>query len=119
MISGRDAFLQRVRQAVAAGNRPGAAADVPPREQLGYQGAGPDPVARFCEELTAAGGHAHPVPGRDEALTKLLDLLRGRPVRRVLLGRGRFLDALPLAERLRAAGLEVARVDELDPATGR
>ncbi len=119
MTSARDLFLQRVRQAAAAGNRPGAAADVPPRGQLGYQGAGPDPVARFCQELTAAGGHAHPVPGRDEALTKLLDLLRGQPIRRVLLGRGRFLDALPLAERLREQGLEVTCVDELKPADCR
>src|SRR5262245_20445613 len=115
MTSGRDLFLQRVRQAVAAGNRPGAAAEIPPRGQLGYQGAGPDPVARFCEELTAAGGNAHPVANRDEALAKLLDLLGGRSISRVLLGRGRFLDALPLEERLREQGLEVTRVDELKP----
>jgi L-lactate utilization protein LutC len=119
MTSGRDLFLQRVRQAAAAGNRPGAAADIPPRGKLGYQGAGSDPVARFCTELTAAGGCAYPVADGNEALVKLLDLLRGRPVRRVLLGRGRFLDALPLAERLREQGLEVIQVEELGAANCR
>jgi L-lactate dehydrogenase complex protein LldG len=40
-------------------------------------------------------------------------LLQERGVRRVLLGRGPFLDDLNLAARLRALGMEVAAVDTL------
>ena len=55
MTSSRDAFLQRVRQAVAQGNRAGSAIDLPERGTLGYQGAGLDPVAHFCDALQATG----------------------------------------------------------------
>jgi L-lactate dehydrogenase complex protein LldG len=113
MSSAREAFLQRVRQAVADGNRAGGAPALPPRGDLGYQGAGPDPAAHFGQELAAAGGVAHLVPDRGAAVGKVVELVRARPARRVLLGRGRVLDALALADALRQAGVEVTRVEEL------
>src|SRR5436309_383128 len=58
-MSPREAFMQRVRQAVAEGNRPGAAPPLPERSGVGYQGAGADPVERFCKELEAAGGKGY------------------------------------------------------------
>jgi L-lactate dehydrogenase complex protein LldG len=115
MTSARDAFLQRVRHAVAEGNRAGHAPALPARGGLGYQGAGPDPVARFVQELTAAGGVAHLVPDRAAAAAKVAELVRARGARRVLLGRGRVLDSLPLADVLARAGVEVTPAAKLPP----
>jgi L-lactate utilization protein LutC len=114
MTTSRDDFLQRVRQAVARGNRPGTAPPLEPRGQVGYQGAGTDPVGRFRDEFQAAGGVLHPVPGPEAAALEVLELVRARSARRVLLGRGEFLDPLGLAERLPGLGVEVTRVDMPD-----
>lgn len=119
MTSARDEFLQRVRRAVSAGNRPGDAAAVPPRGTVGYQGAGSDLVARFRDELTAAGGQAHLVPDAEGAMAQVIELVQTRLARRVLLGRGAFIDTLPLGERLRAAGIEVAEADQSTDKSGR
>jgi L-lactate utilization protein LutC len=113
MTSPREEFLQSVRQAVQAGNRPGVGTAIPPRNGVGYQGAGPDPVSRFRDELVVAGGHLHLAADREAATARVLDLVQTRSARRVLLGRGRVLDALPMSERLRGHRLEVSRVDEL------
>jgi L-lactate dehydrogenase complex protein LldG len=115
MTSARDAFLQRVRHAVAEDNRAGHAPALPARGSLGYQGPGPDPAARFVQELTAAGGTAHLIPDRAAAPAKVVELVQARGSRRVLLGRGRVLDSLPLADALTSAGVEVVRVDKLPP----
>jgi L-lactate utilization protein LutC len=109
MSSEREQFLARVRQAVADGNRAGAP-PLPDRAGVGYQGAGPDPLARFCAELTAAGGHAHVVADAAEAVARVLELVRARSVRRALLGAGPVVEALPLADALTAAGIEVLPV---------
>jgi L-lactate utilization protein LutC len=119
MTTRRDAFLQRVREAVAAGNRPGEATAPPERGRVGYQGAGPDPVGRFRDELTAAGGQLHLVPDSESAVRAVQTIARDRVARRVLLGRGAFLDTLGLAGRLRAVGLEVACANGLSPETSR
>ncbi len=115
MTVGRDAFLQRVRQAVRDGNRAGTT-PLEPRGQTGYQGAGQDPVARFAAECSAAGGQVHVVPGQEEAVAKVLELLKARSLRKMLLGGGRYLDSLQLADTLRALGLEVVVVDSLTSA---
>ncbi|MHB1422561.1 MAG: LutC/YkgG family protein [Gemmataceae bacterium] len=108
MNSTREQMLQRIRDAVIEGNRAGAGAtEIPERGQVGYQGAGADPLARFGAELTAAGGHLHVVPDAAAAMNTIMNLVRARSVRRVLLGRGDALDALPIGESLRAAGIEV------------
>src|SRR4051794_28595292 len=119
MTSSRDAFLQRVRQAVAQGNRAGSTADMPPRGDLGYQGAGLDQVARFRDELKAAGGQPHIVPDRDAAIAVVLDLVRTKAKPRLLLGRGTFLDQLQLAGRLRKLGLPIVETDRHDADTWR
>jgi L-lactate utilization protein LutC len=111
--SGRDAFLQRVRQAVSQGQRAGAAPPLPDRGTVGYQGAGADPVQRFCDELTAAGGYPHVVPDADTARSWITDLLLSRGSRRVLLGRGKWLDGLDLAGTLPGQGVTVDVVDDL------
>jgi L-lactate utilization protein LutC len=118
-VSDRDAFLQRVRQAVAEGNRAGAAPAVPARGAIGYQGAGADPVRRFCDELTAAGGKPYVVSDVAAAAARVLELVEATAARRVLLGRGPVLDALQLAGRLHERGLGVFVVDGLAPGARR
>jgi L-lactate utilization protein LutC len=115
----RERFLDQVRQAVARGNRAGHVPSLPERGAVGYQGAGPDLRARFCAELSAAGGQAHVVPDGAAAVSAVLDLLRARDVRRALLGGGAVLDALPLAGTLAGAGIEVMPLASRDAATAR
>lgn len=119
MMASREAFLKRVRRAIEAGKRAGHATRLEPRGEIGYQGAGPDLAARFCEMLTAVGGHAHCFPGAEAAVARLLELVQSKSVRRVLLGRNPLLAALELAERLGAAGVEVLSVEKLSPETSR
>jgi L-lactate dehydrogenase complex protein LldG len=118
-MSPRDAFLDAVRRALAAGNRPGDAAAPPARGSVGYQGAGPDPVLRFRDELAAAGGFPHVVPDSAAAAARVLSLVHEKGARRVLLGRGAFLDSLGLADRLQDFGVEVVAPDGLTPQTSR
>ncbi len=106
MTTDRDHFLQQVRQAVAEGNRVGGAAELPARGGVGYQGAGADPVARFRDECSAAGGFVHLVADPTAAADAVPNLLRERSVRRALLGSGAVLDLLDLPKRLAAAGIE-------------
>jgi L-lactate dehydrogenase complex protein LldG len=109
----REAFLQRVREAVNAGNRAAPIPSLPPRGKVGYQGAGTDPVQRFCKELANAGGVAHVVSDREAAWRVVHDIVRRHSARRILLGSGGLLDRLGLHTRLREAGLEVATTDAL------
>jgi L-lactate dehydrogenase complex protein LldG len=111
MSTEREAFLRKVREAVAEGNRAGGSPPLEPRGSVGYQGAGPDLVARFAQELTAAGGKAHVVPGRAAAVEAVMEVVRSCGTRRVLLGRGAFLDSLGLEEELRRANVELAAED--------
>jgi L-lactate utilization protein LutC len=118
-MTSRETFLKLVRQAVEAGNRAGHATTLPMRGTVGYQGAGPDPVARFCEEFAAAGGHIHRVQNAATAVTEVLELVKSKSVRRAVLGRKGFVAGLGLAEHLRAAGVEVISVEAISPASGR
>jgi L-lactate dehydrogenase complex protein LldG len=115
MNPSREAFLQRVRQAVAAGNRAGMPAAIPARGQVGYQGAGADVVAQFCSEFTAAGGTPHTVSNAQDAAVKVLELVRSRAARQVLLGRGPVLDQLELRSPLVGAGATVTAVEDVTP----
>jgi L-lactate dehydrogenase complex protein LldG len=109
----REAFLQHVRQAVAEGNRAGGTSPLPTRGDVGYQGAGVDPVERFRIELLAAGGVLHVVPNVTAAADKVLELVSTKSARQALLGRGAVLDRLALAERLPIHGVQTALVDAL------
>jgi L-lactate dehydrogenase complex protein LldG len=115
----RESFLQRVRQAVQQGNRPGSGASLEPRGEIGYQGAGLDPVARFGTELTAAGGRFSRVADAAAATATVLELVRQKGSRRILLGREPLLDSLHLAEPLRAAGVEVLLIDPFNAESAR
>jgi len=107
MTGARDAFLLRIRRAVEVGNRAGHAPPLPARGEVGYQGAGLDPVAHFREQFSAAGGQAHLVADADAAAGRVVELVRAKAARRVLLGRGRVLDILSLPERLQALGTDI------------
>jgi L-lactate utilization protein LutC len=109
----RDAFLQRIRQAVIDGNRAGTIPPLPERGTVGYQGAGPDPIARLRDEIVAAGGRAYVVPDAGSAVSAVVDLVRTLGARSVLLGGGAFIDTLPLTEALTALGVEVHRAASL------
>lgn len=117
--SARDVFLRRVQEALQAGNRPGDAAEIPPRGDVGYQGAGPDPVARFRDELTTAGGQAHLVADDASAVQKVLELVQAKAARKALLGHGGFIDKLGLAERLAAIGVEAISAGNVTPESSR
>src|SRR5947209_15914613 len=112
-MSERDRFLERVRRAVAEGNRAGGAPPPEPRGGVGYQGAGPDPVSRFAAELAAAGGRCHVVADDTAAAAAVVEVVRQRQARRVLLGGGPVPDRLDLAGPLAALGVEVCRVADL------
>jgi L-lactate dehydrogenase complex protein LldG len=118
-MSAREQFLGQVRRAVAEGNRAGAAPPLPERGTVGYQGAGRDPVARFRDEFTAAGGKAHVAPDRGAAVDTIVGLVRGCAARRVLVGGGEVLGSLHVREPLRAAGVEVVEVEGLGPEMAR
>jgi len=119
MAISREAFLQRVRQAVVEGNRACAAAGLPARAGVGYQGAGPDLVKRFCDEWIGAGGQAHCVADAGAAAACVLELVQAKSARRVLVGRGTVLDRLLLPQRLGERGVGVQVVDTLEPGTER
>jgi L-lactate dehydrogenase complex protein LldG len=107
----RQAFFERVRQAVVEGNRAGAAPALPERGTVGYQGAGPDPAARFCEELTKAGGFPHMASSPEQAWQAVRQVIGAKAARKILLGRGGMIDRLELPGRLRQEGLEAAPAD--------
>lgn len=114
-MSQREAFLERVRKAVAEGNRAGAVPPMPTRGGVGYQGSGPDPVVRFCQELAAAGGKGYVAADPDAVVHTIQSILQSLNAHRVLLTRGGLIDRLDLETRLKQIGLEVKTVDETSP----
>ncbi len=110
-MSARETFLQRVRQAVVQGNQAGAAPRLPERGGVGYQGGGPDPVARFCTELAAAGGKSYVVADRTAAWRTVQSIIQSHNARKILLSRGGVVERLELATRLKETGLEVLSAD--------
>lgn len=115
MSASREQMLRRIREAVLEGNRAGASPSaIPERGQVGYQGAGADLLGRFRAEFVAAGGQLHLVSDSSGAAAIILDLVRSRSIRRVLMGHGEVLDTLPLIESLRSAGTEILDVASSD-----
>jgi L-lactate utilization protein LutC len=115
----REAFLQTVRQAVQRGNPAGHSWPLPERGSVGYQGAGTDPVRRFCDELKAAGGQAHLASDHSSAFQIALDLIRSRGAQKALLSDCELLSRLDIAGRMRQAGIEVTEVAGLQDGTAR
>jgi L-lactate dehydrogenase complex protein LldG len=112
MSSPRQAFLQRVRAALAEGNQAPGAPELPARGSTGYQGA-EDLVARFCQEFTNAGGQAHVVGDALSAVPLVRDLATRYGARRILLGEGIYLEPLHLGQALVGEGREIHLVQEL------
>lgn len=110
----RDAFLTRVRQAVIEGNRAGAIPPQPERGNVGYQGAGADPVQRFCTELAAAGGKGYVADDAAAVMRIIGQIVRSMSARRVLLSRGGLVDQLNLSTALKQFDLQVTTLDDLD-----
>src|ERR1043165_2878559 len=114
VMTPREAFLQRVRQAVAEGNHGGAAPrSYPERGSVGYQGAGTDPVERFCTELAAAGGKGYVVPDRETAWRTMQSIIQAHAARKILLSRGGLVERLDIPARLKELGLDVTTTDML------
>ena len=118
MSGSREAFLGRVREAVAEGNRAGGTPPLPTRGGVGYQGAGADPVARLGDELLAAGGRMHVVGDAAGAVARIRLLLEEVGAKLVLLGSGDRLDRLDLLTRLSPA-FTVLHVEALPPGEDR
>ena len=118
-MTSREAFLDRVRRAVAAGNRAGIVHPLPDRNGVGYQGAGSDPLERFETEWKAAGGQLHLLQDADAARAKALDLIQTHQARKILLGSDPLLLTLDVQSFLQRHGLEVASVQDFDVATSR
>jgi L-lactate utilization protein LutC len=106
MASNRESFLQRVRDAVAAGNRAGIP-PLPERGTVGYQGAGADPLLRLRDEFTAAGGQPHLVADAAAAIATIMQLVCNCAARRAVLSGGAFIDSLDLEKHLTDIGVEV------------
>lgn len=119
MTIARSELLERIRSAVAAGNRAGVGTDIPPRGSIGYQGAGDDAVACFVRELEAAGGKGYLADNLDALSSQLREILQLLPGSSVLLEAPAFLDGAALADSLRAFGKQIVRVEELAAADCR
>jgi L-lactate utilization protein LutC len=111
-MTAREAFLERVRSAVIEGNRAGAAPPLPERAGIGYQGGGPDPVQRFCEELAKAGGQAHVAADGSAVVQAIQGILEQHNARKILLSSGGLIDRWNLAHHLSDLGFDVMTSDE-------
>lgn len=109
MTSSREAFLQRVRAAVQAGNHAGVIRDLPERGPIGYQGCGADPIERFQEMCAAAGGQVYVVADQAAARQQVAELVAARQARHVLLDGSALVTALDLERVLAAAGRTITR----------
>jgi L-lactate utilization protein LutC len=110
-MTGRDAFLQRVKRAVAEGNRAGAAQKLPEPSGVGYQGAGPDPMQRFCQELAVAGGKAYVAADGKAVMHTIQSIVQAHNARKLLLSRGGLIEQMNLPAKLKQLGLDVRTVD--------
>ncbi len=115
MTNSREAFFQRVREAVRQGNRVGHIPGLPERGTVGYQGAGEDPLARLRQEWTAAGGQFHLASTPQEVRSIVRHLVVTKEARCVLVGDE--LDYLDLEKNL--LDCEIIRVGSLPSGTER
>ena len=118
-MNARTAFLDRVRTAVAQGNKAGHAPALPERGMVGYQGAGPDPVQRFCQELRNAGGFPHLAENDDQACRIIRDIVGTKEVRKIVTGVGGMVESLGLAQKFCREGLAVTTIDDIRGPNGR
>lgn len=105
----RPRMLERIREAVRAGNRYGAAQEIGPRGQLGYQGSGELGLLEgFAQALQRAGGHFHFAERLLDVPRVIIPILENAGVRRVGLSAEPLLEeTLQLATRLKGFDFEV------------
>jgi len=115
----RDAFLDRIRQAAAAGraHRPAPRFEVP--KDVGYAGGGTDLLGRLTEELRGAGAFPCRVGGAAEAVERVCEVAARAEARRAIRWAHPLLDRLGLDEALRERGVEVVRWPEVEQMAGR
>lgn len=101
----RDEFLARVRQAVAAGEpyRPHVRHDV--ADDVGYIGAGPDPIARLADEIAAVGGQPRIVETLADARQTLAEIVATIAPTSALCWQHPLLDELGLRPFLAERGI--------------
>ena len=110
----RAAFLERVRHAVTEGNRAGTVPQLPERGHVGYQGAGADPVQRFCTELAAAGGKGYIATDSTDVMRIIEQIVQAHSAKRMLLSRGGLIDRMELPAKLSQLGLQVTTLDDVE-----
>jgi L-lactate utilization protein LutC len=117
-MSARETFLANVRKAVADGNVAGQARSLPTGPRVAYQGAGPNPVQHFADELRAAGGQCHVVRDLHEAARTTVSLVDRAGAKRVLLN-GELTRCSGVRELLTSQGLQCAVDVELPSASAK
>jgi len=116
MSSAREEFLDRVRHAVNAGNRPGRGGSIEADNFRGFRESDTniDLVGRFRDRFTTVGGIFHLVLDAEACVQEILRLVTTKAAHRLLLGAAKRIDDLDLANRLKQAGSELTLVNELD-----
>jgi L-lactate dehydrogenase complex protein LldG len=112
-MSAREAMLKRIQQSVLAGNRAGVVPKLPQRANVGYQGAGIDPVERFCTELASAGGKSYRASDGSAVMRIIHAIAQEHHARRILLSRGGLVDRFDLRANLRALDLDARTLDDV------
>ncbi len=114
MSSAREEFLGRVRHAVNAGNRPGRGGPIEADNFRGFRESDTDLVGRFRDRFTTVGGIFHLMLDAEACFQEILRLVATKSAKRLLLGSGKLIDQLDLANRLKQAGSELTFVNDLD-----
>jgi L-lactate utilization protein LutC len=115
-------FLSRVALAVRAGNKHRETTRAALPANVGYIGAGSDPIGRLFDELSIAGACPFRVHTRDEAGSVIRSLIDRFAIRRAVINAAGVLDELAVAQVLREAEVEVsttAGLRELDESARR
>lgn len=92
----RQNFLERVRKAVAEGNRPGDSELPLPRKWVGRSRIDHDLVAAFCSALQRAGGIPHAVESWNDVGPLLKQLVQGAGGRNIVLSPGGWKERVDL-----------------------
>lgn len=112
-MADRNAFLERIRVAVARGRAYHVDLDPQATHTAAYVGGGPDPVATLLSEWIAVGGQGQRVRGDEAARQFISDFLGRRAIRRALLWKHPLLARLGLDSLFRDRQIETTRWDEV------
>jgi L-lactate utilization protein LutC len=118
----REAFLARVRQAAQAGQRYRVHVTEPADSDVGYVGAGPDPIDHLAAEIIAVGGQATMVDTPQQAVEQLTLLLKQFQPRTALCWQHPLLELISLMSVLKSLTidpLDYERLVNLSPVEQR